>query len=141
MASLEEQKNAVRVLKKKLWFQIWDISDADREEGLVIWISVWIKGRVLKGQLMNTKVIQKRGMKTVTTDDMKKSEMLKVREDPEIQRENLFKQTLIRLENIWKDSVIINHNILQGGKKRKRRSDEREMKREGEEKENKKKRR
>lgn len=57
-------------------------------------------------------------MKSVTKDDMKKSEMLKVREDLEIQRENLFKQTLIRFENIWKDSIIINPNILQEGKKR-----------------------
>lgn len=39
-------------------------------------------------------------MKSVTKDDMKKSEMLKVREDLEIQRENLFKQILIRFENI-----------------------------------------
>lgn len=70
-------------------------------------------------------------MRSVTKDDMKKSEMLKVREDLEIQRENLFKQTLIRFENIWKDSIIINHNILQEGKKEKK-NDERELEKEGE---------
>lgn len=50
------------------------------------------------------------------------------REDIEIQRENLFKQTLVRFESIWKDSLIFNRDILQGGRKEeKKRRKEREM--------------